>query len=83
MKRDGKTPNERLRGRSYNGEVVELFEYVHFKLSNSEKGKLDSQTSSGIWLGKSLNSDEHLIASEKGVRRCRPSGECPRRNVGT
>lgn len=45
MKRDGKTPYERLRGRSYNGEVVELFEYAHFKLSNSEKGKLDSQTS--------------------------------------
>lgn len=48
MKRDGKTPYERMRGRSYNGEVVELFEYVRFKPSNPEKGKLDSQTSSGI-----------------------------------
>ena len=52
IKEDGKTPYERLRGRSYNGEVAELFEFVHFKISNLEKGKLDSQTSSGIWLGK-------------------------------
>ena len=57
--------------------MVELFEYVHFKLSNSEKGKLDSQTSSGIWLGKSLNSDKHLIAPEKGVRRCRSIWRMP------
>ena len=77
IKKDGKTPYERLRGRSYNGEVAEPFEFVHFKISNLEKGKLDSQTSSGIWLGKTLTSDEHLIASEKGVRRCRSIWRMP------
>ena len=69
IKKDGKTPYQRLRGRQYNGEIVEPFEFTHFRLSTGERGKLDSQTSTGVWLGKSLSSDEHLIASEKGARR--------------
>ena len=77
IKRDGKTPYERLRGRQFNGEIVEPYEFVHFKLAASEKGKLDGQTSKGVWLGKSLNSDEHLIASKKGVRRCRSIWRMP------
>ena len=59
-----KTVRHLMSGRQYNGEIVEPFEFTHFRLSIGERGKLDSQTSTGVWLGKSLSSDEHLIASE-------------------
>ena len=69
IKADGKTPYERLRGRDYKGEVVEPFEVVHYKVESP--GKMDAQTAVGVWLGKSLASDEHLIGTQQGIRRCR------------
>ena len=71
VKTDGKSPYERLRGREFKGEVVEPFEVVHFKLTTDKRGKLDSQTAVGIWLGKSLQSDERYIGTSNGVQRCR------------
>ena len=32
---------------------------------------MDPQSALGLWLGKSLQSDEHLIGTEQGIRRCR------------
>ena len=71
VKADGRTPYERLRGREYRGEIAEWAETVHYKVATTEKGKLDPQSALGLWLGKSLQSDEHLIGTEQGIRRCR------------
>ena len=71
MKLDGRTPYERLRGREYRGEIAEGFETVHYKVASTQKGKLDPQSAIGVWLGKSLMSDEHLIGTDQGIRRCR------------
>ena len=71
VKLDGRTPYERLRGREYRGEIAEGFETVHYKVASTQKGKLDPQSSIGVWLCKSLMSDEHLIGTDQGIRRCR------------
>ena len=69
VKDDGRTPYERLRGRDYKGEIVDYAEVVHYKLEAEKVGKLDPFV--GVWLGKSLSSDEHLIGTSQGIRRCR------------
>ena len=33
--------------------------------------KLDDRWNRGLWLGKSLASDEHYVGTSAGVRRCR------------
>ncbi|CAE7337188.1 unnamed protein product [Symbiodinium sp. CCMP2592] len=71
VKQDGRTPYERLRGRDFRGEVAECCEVVHYKLDKEKTGKLDKQTSVGVWLGKSLASDEHFLGTAQGIRRCR------------
>ncbi|CAE6969798.1 unnamed protein product [Symbiodinium sp. CCMP2592] len=71
VKQDGRTPYERLRGREFRGEVAECCEVVHYKLDKEKTGKLDKQTSVGVWLGKSLASDEHFLGTAQGIRRCR------------
>ena len=70
VKADGKTPYERLRHRPYRGEVAEFAETVHYKDPNAQ-GKLDDRWFVGVWLGKSLSSDEHYVGTADGVRRCR------------
>ena len=50
---------------------MDTFETVQFKIDRDHRGKLDPQTSIGVWLGKSLTSDEHLIGTNLGIRRCR------------
>lgn len=71
VKQDGKTPYERLRGRSYKGEITEFGEGVRCKNPVNSIGKLDSRVSPGLWVGKSLASDEHLVATVQGIRKCR------------
>lgn len=68
IKSDGKTACERLRGREYKGKVAEV---VPYRLAESQRGKLDSQTSVGVWIGKSYASDENYIGASEGIRRCR------------
>ena len=73
VKSDGKTPFERLRRRPYHGEVVEFAETVHYKEPPREpnSNKFDDRWFVGIWLGKSLASDEHYVGTPRGVARCR------------
>ena len=73
VKSDGKTPYERLRGRPYQGQVAEFAEVVHFRDPGkaADMPKLDDRWSLGLWLGKSLASDEHYVGTSAGVRSCR------------
>ena len=81
VKDDGRTPYERLRGRDYKGEIVDYAEVVHYKLEAAKVGKLDPQASVGVWLGKSLSSDEHLIVKES--EDAAPSGGGQRTRGGS
>ena len=74
VKADGKTPYERLRGREFEGEIVEPFDTVHYKIENKLKGKLDKQAADrcGNLAGQvPMSSDEHFIGTDQGIRRCR------------
>ena len=51
--------------------LLSQFEVVHYKLQDDKKGKLDAQSAIGVWIGKSLNSDEHYLGTPDGIRRCR------------
>ncbi|CAK0821956.1 unnamed protein product, partial [Prorocentrum cordatum] len=79
-KADGKTPYERLRGKPYNGEIVEFGECVYHKSPLSEVGKADDRWHLGVWLGKSMRSDEHLIGTANGVLLCRPIWRRPEKD---
>ena len=59
----GKTPYERLRGRPCQGQVAEFAEVVHFRDAGkaADMPKLDDRWILGLWLGKSLASDEHYV----------------------
>ena len=73
VKSDGKTPYERLRGRPYQGQVAEFAEVVHFRDPGkaADMPKLNDRRNLGLWLGKSVASDEHYVGTSAGVRRCR------------
>ena len=73
VKSDGKTPYERLRGRPCQGQVAEFAEVVDFRDPGkaADMPKLDDRWNLGLWLGKSLASDEHYVGTSAGVRRCR------------
>ena len=44
---------------------------VHYKIDKDNRRKLDAQTSIEIWLGKTLSSDEHVVGTPEGIRKCR------------
>ena len=71
VKSDGRTSYERLRGKPYRGEIAEAMEHVFYLNPLQKVNKLDDKGDMGIWLGKSLGSDEHLIGTTSGIRRCR------------
>ena len=73
---DGTTPCERLRGRPYQGQVAEFAEVVHFK-DPGKAADMDDRWNLGLWLGKSLASDEHYVGTSGGVRRCRSTWRRP------
>ena len=84
VKSDGQTPCERLRGRPYQGQVAEIAEVVHFidPGKAADMPKLDDRWNLGLWLGKSLASDErsqvsiHLGAPREATRSNAGTGRC-------
>ena len=73
VKSDGKTSCERLHERPYQEQMAEFAEVVHFRDPGkaADMPKLDDRWNLGLWLGKSLASDEHYVGTSAGVRRCR------------
>ena len=71
VKQDGRTAYERLRNRSYKGEIAEFGEVVLYKFSNQNLKKLEDKWACGVWLGKGLSNDEHFVATPNGIQRCR------------
>ena len=63
-----------MRGRPCQGQVAEFAEVVHFRDPGkaADMPKFDDRRSLGLWLGKSLASDEHYVGTSAGVCKCRP-----------
>ena len=53
--------------------MAEFAEAVHFRDPGkaADMPKLDDRWNLGLWLGKSLASDEHYVGTSAGVPRCR------------
>ena len=64
---DGLTPFQRLRGRPFRGELLPFGVPVLHRLSGKmQGGVLTDRWLSGAWLGKTADSDEHLVALGNG-----------------
>ena len=68
---DGRTSYERRWGNNYNKPICEFGETVNFQYS-TRTSKTISNWSTGIWLGRCTNSDEHYVATKDDVYRTRP-----------
>ena len=67
---DGKTSYERRWGNNYNRPICEFGETVIFQYA-TRPSKTISNWSTGIWLGRCTNSDEHYVATKDDVFRTR------------
>ena len=61
--RDGRTPYERLKGKAYKGEMIEFGRKV---FTDTLERQMERRWEEGIWLGKRVVSDEHILASPSG-----------------
>eukprot|EP00972_Heterocapsa_arctica_P042401 6248711-Heterocapsa_arctica.AAC.1 len=63
----GRTPFERLRGRTYHGAVFALGQPVMLRDAEVKSlAKLAPRRVPGAWLGKSVDADEHIVATAYG-----------------
>ena len=70
VKENGLTPYRMLRGKDYNGVVVEFGECVLYKIPGLQP-KLATRWEKGLWLGKRNSTDEHIIGTEEGTAMAR------------
>lgn len=83
IKHDGHCPYYHIKGKEYNGLLVEMAEVVWFK-DSTVAAKAESQWQSAVWLGKDNESDEHLLGFKdyleavkaRSIRR-KPEGRGP------
>ena len=81
--RDGKSPLELLTGRRPAQPIYELGECVQFRPCGQvrSRGKLQSQLSSGVYLGSSNRTGEHYCGNENSLHKardvyCKSPSEC-------
>ena len=70
--KDGKTPYERRRGRTYKMEVVPFGESIWYKAirgGKAQKDKLDSEWHKGIWFGHNGDNNEMAVGADRGSSR--------------
>ena len=68
---DGKTALQRMKGRKTTGMMTNFGETVLFKLprTNVTIGDFEDRFSEGVWVGLTVRSGEHVIATEHGTFR--------------
>ena len=65
---DGRTPYQRLKGRKFVGHMLEFGISVMFRVSGKvHGGVMQERWFLGIWLGKKLHTEEHLVMKEDGL----------------
>ena len=67
----GRTPFEELRMVKYTSPILQLFEKVIAKEVGVTDQKLQGPWQLGLWLGRSTDTNEHLVSTETGVVRAR------------
>jgi hypothetical protein len=66
--RDGRTPYQRLKGRRFVGNMLEFGAPVMFRVSGKVAGGImQERWFPGIWVGKKLHTDEHMVMKEDGL----------------
>ena len=70
--KDGRTAQERKRGRPCKSPLAEFGETVWYKPfdKNKDRNKVEPKWEQGVWLGISRESNETLIGTKGGVIRC-------------
>jgi hypothetical protein len=68
---DGRTPQEKVKGRPSRRPVAEFAEKVWYRPLRDRRSKLDMVMEEGIYVGIIDRSDEALIAVENGIVKCR------------
>ena len=67
-KADGQTPFQRIHGRQYGAEIFNFTQPVVGRIAEAlELPKLQARWMEGIWLGKSPDTDAHIIGTPKGI----------------
>lgn len=67
----GRTAHQELRGKSYEGTVVEFGESIWWRDPATSQDKMEGRWLSGTWVGKLDKSDEHVVLVEKDVYKVR------------
>ena len=78
---DGQTAYKRLKGKTYNAELLKFGAVVNFKLQAKVQGGIMTERwMPGVWLGQRFSTQEHLIGRlcDGKVVRCRTVKEIPR-----
>ena len=66
--RDGRTPFHRLRGRHCESHMAEFGALVMFRVAGKvHGGNMQERWFTGVWLGKQLSSEEHLVMKADGL----------------
>ena len=68
---DGRTSFERVKHRPYDGLIVEFGECASARQSGPIMQKMEPHWVTGIWLGKSISKDEHIVATPQGLMQSR------------
>ena len=71
VKEDGKTALQKMKGRRSNGVLFALGEAVMFKIPNHNVkiGDFEDRFEEGIWVGLTVRSGEHIVATQDGTYR--------------
>jgi hypothetical protein len=65
---DGRTPYQRLKGRKFMGNMLEFGSPVMFRVSGKVAGGImQERWFPGVWVGKKLHTDEHMVMKEDGL----------------
>ena len=76
---DGKTPYERLKRCKYESAIVRFAEIVHAKGYKQEGSKMSEKWTQGVWLGRTIDSNMHIVACRKVSSSLEPSNANPYR----
>ena len=70
--KDGRTPQERLKGKKSTRPMAEFGECIWYKpLGKDRNNKMDEQWRSGVWLGVFRQMEEVLVGTEDGTVKAR------------
>ena len=77
VKNEGRTAFVRVFGKACTSQVLPFGERVMYKVTSVPTGNLDQRWDHGIWVGKALMTDDHIILTENWVQKARSLHRVP------